>query len=130
MTNDAIEALSFNAPRTYRHLAWAKCYNTRDLGGLPTVDGSETRWQAIIRSDILNRLSSEGQQALLDYGIRTIVDLRGPQEVQTEPSIFAAPTPNLRTPTYLNLPIERYNPNVSALISKAASSAEVYCLIL
>lgn len=51
-----------------RHLDWVQCYNTRDLGGLPTRDGKETRWAAIIRSDYLNRLTQAGRQALLDYG--------------------------------------------------------------
>jgi hypothetical protein len=59
-----------------RHLTWEGCYNTRDLGGLPTVDGGETDWQAVIRSDILSRLTAQGRRALLDYhgigsGVRT-----------------------------------------------------------
>ncbi|MFL5804786.1 MAG: tyrosine-protein phosphatase [Roseiflexaceae bacterium] len=117
-------------PAKQRHLAWDGCYNARDLGGLPTADGGETRWQAVIRSDLLGRLTRQGQQALLDYGVRTIIDLRAPLEAQTEPSAFTAPTDDLYTPTYLNLPLERYYPHVSALISLAATRAEVYCIIL
>ncbi|MCI0397869.1 MAG: tyrosine-protein phosphatase [Chloroflexi bacterium] len=113
-----------------RHLAWEGCYNARDLGGLPTVNGGETRWQAVIRSDLLGRLTAQGRQALLDYGVRTIIDLRGPQEVQEQPSAFTVPTNNLHAPTYVNLPLEKYHPPVSALINKAASRAEVYCIIL
>jgi protein-tyrosine phosphatase len=70
-----------------RHLTWQHCYNTRDLGGLPTRDGKETRWQAVIRSDILNRLTDEGLRALLDCGVKTVIDLRSPQEAAKEPSL-------------------------------------------
>src|SRR5262245_60680302 len=123
-------AIQRDQPSPQRHLAWDGCYNARDLGGLPTVDGSQTRWQAIIRSDLVSRLSSQGLQALLAYGVRTIIDLRAPHEVLTQPSAFSTPTSDSDAPTYLNLPIEHYYPHVSALISKAESRAEVYCIIL
>jgi hypothetical protein len=58
-----------------RHLAWDGCYNVRDLGGMHTVDGRETRWGAVVRSDIPDRLTPAGWAALADYGIRTVVDL-------------------------------------------------------
>lgn len=48
-----------------RQLNWANCYNTRDLGRLPTLDGYETKSHAIIHSDMLGRLTEHGQQALL-----------------------------------------------------------------
>ncbi|MFN8494645.1 MAG: tyrosine-protein phosphatase [Caldilineaceae bacterium] len=113
-----------------RHLNWEACYNARDLGGLPTLDGGQTRWQAVIRSDLLNRLTALGQRALLDYGVRTIIDLRGPKEVAEEPSPFAAATEKTGALTYLHLPLERYEPQVSALITQATTRAEVYCIVL
>jgi len=115
---------------TQRHLHWEACYNARDLGGLPTGDGGQTRWGAVIRTDILSRLTAQGQQDLIDYGVRTIIDLRGPKEVADEPSSFALATGALAQLTYLNLPLEKYYPHVSALISKAATRAEVYCIVL
>lgn len=115
-------------PPTQRHLAWEACYNVRDLGGLPTRNSGQTRWQAVIRTDLLNRLTVAGQRALLDYGVRTIIDLRGPKEVQAEPSPFVN---GEQTPlTYLHLPLEKYDPHVSAFISQAKTRAEVYCIIL
>ena len=111
-----------------RHLNWPDCYNTRDLGGLPAKDGMVTRWRSVIRSDILNRLTDEGQRALLDYGVRTIIDLRYPKEVAEEPSLTT--TSDDRPLDYYNLPIEKYYPHVSAMIQKAKSRGEVYCIIL
>jgi protein-tyrosine phosphatase len=69
------------APITDRDLAWAGCFNARDLGGLPTVDGRLTRRGAIVRSDSLARLETRGWEELEAYGIRTVVDLRNEGEI-------------------------------------------------
>ena len=66
---------------TSRVLDWEGCYNVRDLGGLPTADGRRIRWGALVRSDLLCRLTERGQSAVIDHGVRTIVDLRFPDEV-------------------------------------------------
>ncbi|WP_099900398.1 tyrosine-protein phosphatase [Streptomyces sp. TLI_171] len=63
-----------------RQLDWDGCLNVRDLGGLPTLDGRRTRSRAVVRADNLDRLTAEGQNALLDYGVRTVIDLRDPVE--------------------------------------------------
>jgi hypothetical protein len=34
-----------------RALRWEGCCNIRDLGGLPTEDGSETRFGVVVRAD-------------------------------------------------------------------------------
>jgi protein-tyrosine phosphatase len=71
-------------PRT-RDLVWDGLLNVRDLGGLPTEDGGETRFGRIVRADTVRRLSDEGWRALTDYGIRTIVDLRTDEELEADP---------------------------------------------
>jgi Tyrosine phosphatase family len=45
-------------------LEWDGCFNARDLGGLPARDGQRTRQGAIIRSDQLCNLTSEGWAAV------------------------------------------------------------------
>jgi protein-tyrosine phosphatase len=84
-----------------RLLRWDGCFNARDLGGYPTDDG-ETRWRAVVRADSLTRLTSAGRQALLDYGVHTIVDLRTPGEWGFEPRPFAGESNGLR---YVNVPL-------------------------
>jgi protein-tyrosine phosphatase len=68
-----------------RELAWDGCLNVRDLGGHSTDDGGETRYGAVVRADSIRQLSDVGWQAALDYGIRTVVDLRGDHELQDDP---------------------------------------------
>ncbi|MEV6971928.1 tyrosine-protein phosphatase [Kitasatospora sp. NPDC093806] len=63
-----------------RTLVWDGCLNVRDLGGLRTTTGARTAHRAVVRADNLDRLTAEGWDALLDHGIRTIVDLRNIEE--------------------------------------------------
>jgi protein-tyrosine phosphatase len=84
-----------------RQLDWEGVLNARDLGGYPTADGRETRWGALVRSDSLALLTQAGRQALVRYGVRTIVDLRLPEEVAGEPNPFAEP--DHRGVAYCNL---------------------------
>jgi len=67
-----------------RELAWDGVLNARDLGGHRTEDGAETRYGRIVRADSVRRLTDAGWAALLDYGIRTVVDLRGDHEMDED----------------------------------------------
>jgi protein-tyrosine phosphatase len=68
-----------------RELAWDGCLNVRDLGGHATMDGRETRYRELVRADSIRQLTDAGWRALVDYGIRTAVDLRGDHELQDDP---------------------------------------------
>jgi len=68
-----------------RELFWDGCLNVRDLGGHPTSDGGETRFGSIVRADSVGNLTTEGWEALADYGIRTVIDLRGDHEREDDP---------------------------------------------
>jgi protein-tyrosine phosphatase len=68
-----------------RDLVWDGCLNVRDLGGLPTAGGGETRYGAVVRADSVSQLSDAGWRALVDYGIRTVLDLRGDHEREDDP---------------------------------------------
>ncbi|WP_283137139.1 tyrosine-protein phosphatase [Rhizohabitans arisaemae] len=65
---------------TDRHLDWEGCYNARDLGGMRTAGGHTIRRGAVVRSDELDRITREARFALVDHGVRTIVDLRDDDE--------------------------------------------------
>jgi protein-tyrosine phosphatase len=68
-----------------RELVWDGCLNVRDLGGHPTQDGGKTRFGAVVRADSVRQLTDEGWEALVDYGIATVVDLRGDHEREDDP---------------------------------------------
>ena len=63
-----------------RDLVWDGCLNVRDLGGHPTEDDGETRFGSVVRADSLSQLTPAGWEALVGYGIRTVIDLRGDHE--------------------------------------------------
>jgi protein tyrosine/serine phosphatase len=64
-----------------RVLDWEGLHNARDLAGLRTADGRRIRRGALVRSDLVNRLTDTGKAAVRDYGIRSVVDLRFKSEV-------------------------------------------------
>lgn len=63
--------------------------NARDLGGLDRDDGSVTPMGVFLRAEMLDRLSDPGWDALRAHGVRTVIDLRRPEEVTgTVPTDF------------------------------------------
>ena len=74
-----------------RTLEWEALRNARDLGGLPIGGGGETRYGAIVRSDTLRQLTPAGWQALSDYGVKTVVDLRFQVEIDANEPLDAGP---------------------------------------
>jgi protein tyrosine/serine phosphatase len=70
-------------PRS-RDLDWDGLLNARDLGGHQTEEGGETRWGSVVRADSVRQLTEAGWQAVVDYGVRTIVDLRSDEELAEE----------------------------------------------
>jgi protein-tyrosine phosphatase len=87
-----------------RHLDWDGCFNVRDLGGLPTIDGTRTRPGAAVRADSLNKLTDRGWAALVRHGVRTVIDLRNDFEREAEPDL--APRPS--AVTTLRLPLDGF----------------------
>lgn len=60
-------------------------YNARELGGYESQHGGKIKKGKLLRSDGLHQLSSSDESYLLDYGIRTIIDLRSKREFETYP---------------------------------------------
>ena len=72
-----------------RHLELEGAYNVRDVGGYPTSDGRRTRWKTFLRADNMNNLTPASQTALIEYGLRSVIDLRGTAGIEKEPNVFA-----------------------------------------
>ncbi len=88
-----------------RKLLWPDLLNIRELGGYETADGRTVDWRRLIRSSDLDRLTPVGQDALVKYGVRTIVDLRTPWEAENFPSPFSHQKPDGEQPYYQNKPL-------------------------
>jgi protein-tyrosine phosphatase len=65
--------------RNDRELSWEGCVNARDLGGLGQI-----RPGAVVRMEQPRRLTEAGWAAASAYGVRTLVDLRDPDEYEPE----------------------------------------------
>ncbi len=70
-----------------RRLDWPSCANVRDLGG-HRAGARESKWHAVVRADNLNRLTEGGRASLVAYGVRTVIDLRDPRELERFPYPF------------------------------------------
>lgn len=104
-----------------RHLPIIGTRNLRDIGGYPAGEGRQTRWRTVFRADCLDRLSDESQEALLDYGIRQVIDLRRADELESYPNVFRE---SVRV-RYLHLPLVDVDP-----YERAGSIAGMYKLYL
>lgn len=82
------------------HLNLVGTYNIRDLGGYP-VNWGTTRQRVFIRAGNLDQLPLSSQQQLVDYGVKTVIDLRDEWEVQHYPNVFA----QSQAVTYVNVPL-------------------------
>ncbi|MET9295032.1 tyrosine-protein phosphatase [Streptomyces sp. NPDC003077] len=67
-----------------RHIPFARLHNFRDLGGYPTTDGQAVRWGRIFRSDSLGKLGGGDWERFLGLGVRTVIDLRYPWEIDAK----------------------------------------------
>jgi hypothetical protein len=76
----ALRSGTSDAPAGDRTVHLDGLVNARDLGGLRRTDGTLTPPGTFFRSDNVDWLSAAGWQSLEATGVRTIVDLRQPDE--------------------------------------------------
>ncbi|WP_207940692.1 protein-tyrosine phosphatase [Enterococcus sp. DIV2402] len=60
-------------------------FNTRDIGGIKNKEGKTVKYGKMIRSDALGKLTDSDVKFLEDYGVKTVVDFRGIDEVIKAP---------------------------------------------
>ena len=94
-----------NLKPSQRYLQLPGCLNLRELGGYETTEGKQIKWRTLLRSDSLHRLPISSQQQLIDYGVKTIVDLRNLFEIKLEEYAFS----NRKEIRYFNLPLIEEN---------------------
>lgn len=68
-----------------RHIPYDSVFNFRDIGGYRTRDGRRIRWRRLFRSGALHTMSEEeARHAHEVLGVRGILDLRRPDEIESE----------------------------------------------
>ncbi len=92
----------------------------------------------MVRSDNVASLTPEGRQAMIDYGVTTVIDLRSESEVKGSPgppfSEFQSQSPNsshgstLGTLAYRNLPL--IDDATAPILNQAPAMPERYVLML
>jgi protein-tyrosine phosphatase len=114
-----------------RRLACDACLNLRDVGGYRTTDGATIRWRTLLRSDSLCQLTPEGAASLLGHGLRTIIDLRHPDEVAEAIHPFGPSGAHAHTVSYHNIPMrDPDDAEIEAAYLACQSLLDVYLLSL
>jgi protein-tyrosine phosphatase len=85
----AFMSLIADHPYSNRILKLEGAHNVRDLGGLETGPNTRTVLDRFLRADSLHDLSVGSQVMLLESGLKTVIDLRNPKELQRYPNPFA-----------------------------------------
>ena len=81
--------------------------NCRELGGMPLAGGNVFREGLFIRSGSPHYLKPNEVQEVKDYGIKTVIDLRGVEEIKQAGNPFST-DPDV---DYYNVPLLNGNPN-------------------
>ncbi|KPC61248.1 tyrosine-protein phosphatase [Streptomyces chattanoogensis] len=84
-----------------RHVEFERLHNFRDLGGYRSQDGRTVRWGRLYRSDSLSTLQGADWDLFLSLGVRTVIDLRYPWEIEAK-----GRAPGAEGLAYINLSVE------------------------
>jgi len=83
-----------------RAVVFENVFNFRDLGGYRGADGRTVRWGRLFRADDLCRLDDADLTRLGELGVRTVIDLRRPDEIERHGRVAPA------AHTYLHAQVE------------------------
>lgn len=87
-----------------RILPFNNINNFRDLGGYATLDGRILKWGQLFRSGHLGTPDQFDRDLLQSLGIKTIIDLRSPQERRKMPDTVFQGIANLHIPLFRSDP--------------------------
>ncbi len=78
-----------NAKLNWVRLPIDSLENCRELGGYSTIFGEQTKWHSFLRSSDMSKLTQEDILFLKEYGVNTVIDLRGEDEIETHKNPLA-----------------------------------------
>ncbi len=73
-----------DATEITRKIPFATTFNFRDVGGYRNRDGRTVRTGRLYRSDSLHRIANADRDVFTALGVRTVIDLRRPAEVERD----------------------------------------------
>lgn len=100
--------------------------NVRDLGGYSLKDGGTTAQGVFLRADGLHSLTGADWNALDEYGVGRVVDLRGVEEAQRQPDAI----PGSCGIEYFHVPLLDQMNSSGFQGPLPASMGELYCALL
>ncbi len=103
-----------NAKLNWVRLPLESVENCRELGGYNTQYGQQTKWHALLRSSDMSKLTEEDIIFLKEYGVHTVIDLRGADEIEIKPNGLE----NTAFCQYHNIPL------ITELVSNIAFTTE------
>jgi protein-tyrosine phosphatase len=103
-----------------RHVRLDRVYNLRDVGGYPTADKREVAWGRLYRSDSPAHLDGEDLERFAKLGIRTVIDLRYPDEIERNGRV-----PDLPGLTFYNFSVE-HRPYDQTIIDPSVDPAPFF----
>ncbi|GCF93349.1 phosphatase [Enterococcus florum] len=86
--------------------------NMRELGGYQTKDGRTVGSRRLIRSASINLLDDHDKAYLADYGVKTVIDFRSPEEREAQPDQEIPHSANIALPIF---PIDENRVSASPL---------------
>ncbi|GIJ28325.1 phosphotyrosine protein phosphatase [Micromonospora qiuiae] len=73
-----------DATEVTRRIPFTATFNFRDVGGYRGQDGRTVRTGRLYRSDSLHRIGDADREVFTALGVRTVIDLRRPSEVERD----------------------------------------------
>ncbi|MGI8972726.1 MAG: tyrosine-protein phosphatase [Gaiella sp.] len=108
-----------------RVLEWDGCANVRDLGGHALADGAVTSYGAFVRADSLRNLTPVGWQALVEYGVVRVVDLRWHEELALDDP-YDVPVEVVHVPLFGDSPDPEYGRYLDERLDATESTDEYF----
>ncbi len=93
-----------------------KAYNVRHLGGYKNKDNKITKDSIFLRADSLSFITQNDIDALIKFGLGSVIDLRSEKEIEEHPNLLN----NYDGINYINIPLKVIDGDITQDLTKVA----------